>query len=48
MTSLRIGALRDRLTLERPTRTADGGGGASIAWEQLGELWASVQPVHGR
>jgi SPP1 family predicted phage head-tail adaptor len=44
---MRIAALRDRLTLEQPVRTPDGGGGASTAWEPVAELWAHVRPLSG-
>jgi SPP1 family predicted phage head-tail adaptor len=42
-----IGSLRDRLTLEQPVRTPDGGGGASIAWQPVADLWARVRPISG-
>jgi SPP1 family predicted phage head-tail adaptor len=42
-----IGALREVLTLESPSRIADGGGGASITWETVTELWAAVRPIDG-
>ncbi len=42
-----IGALRDRLTLLSPSRTADGGGGAVVSWETVAELWAHVRPISG-
>jgi SPP1 family predicted phage head-tail adaptor len=44
---MRIASLRDRLTLEQPVRTPDGGGGAAIAWEPVAELWAHVRPISG-
>lgn len=44
---MKIAALRDRLTLEQPVRTPDGGGGAAVAWEPVAELWAYVSPVSG-
>ena len=43
----RIGAMRHRVVLEAPTRTADGGGGASVAWTTVAELWAAVEPATG-
>jgi SPP1 family predicted phage head-tail adaptor len=42
-----IGALRDRLTLESPSRADDGGGGAAITWTSVADLWASIQPITG-
>ena len=43
----RIGALRDRLTLESASRVDDGGGGATVAWVAVAEVWADVQPISG-
>jgi SPP1 family predicted phage head-tail adaptor len=42
-----IGALRDRLTLETAVRSADGGGGADIAWTAIADVWAAVRPITG-
>lgn len=47
MTDPPIGALRHRLTLQRPVRADDGGGGAAVAWETVAEPWAAVSPVTG-
>jgi head-tail adaptor len=37
-----IGALKARVTLQRPTRIADEIGGAAIAWSNEGEVWAAI------
>lgn len=42
-----IGALRERVTLEAANRVADGGGGATVTWEAVTELWAAVRPIGG-
>ncbi len=42
-----IGELRTRLTLEAPSRTDDGGGGADVVWEAVAEVWAAVRPITG-
>jgi SPP1 family predicted phage head-tail adaptor len=42
-----IGALRERLTLQSPSRTSDGGGGAAVTWDTVAELWAHVRPISG-
>jgi len=47
MTPLTIGALRERLTLEAPSRVDDGGGGAVVTWQPVAELWAAVRPISG-
>ena len=44
---MHIGAMRERFTLEQPARTPDGGGGATVAWETVTELWAHVRPISG-
>ena len=38
-----IGALRVRIVLERPVRSADDIGGAGITWAPEAELWAGVR-----
>lgn len=38
-----IGAMRARVRLERPTRTADDLGGASLAWANEGDVWAAIE-----
>ena len=42
-----IGALRDRLTLEAPIRSDDGGGGAVVTWTTIANLWGAVRPITG-
>jgi|SRR3990172_2575057 len=42
---MRIGELRHRVTLESPTRTADGMGGFTTAWTTVAEVFAAVWPV---
>jgi SPP1 family predicted phage head-tail adaptor len=44
---IHIGDLRTRLTLEAPSRTSDGGGGASVTWGTVATVWASVRPTGG-
>jgi SPP1 family predicted phage head-tail adaptor len=44
---MHVGAMRERFTLQQPVRTPDGGGGASVAWETVTELWAHVRPITG-
>ncbi len=40
-----VGAMRARVTLQRPTRVADELGGAAIVWSDEGEVWAAVDAV---
>ena len=42
-----IGELRTELTLEAPSRSSDGGGGADVVWETVAVVWAAVRPVSG-
>lgn len=43
----RIGALRHRVVLEAPSRSAGEGGGAEISWHPVATLWAEVVPLSG-
>jgi SPP1 family predicted phage head-tail adaptor len=46
--SQRIGKLRHRLTIERAIRTGDGGGGASVVWGVVGDVWGAVEAASGK
>jgi len=41
------GRLRERVTIERPTRTPDGAGGATIGWSVLATVRAEVISFKG-
>lgn len=41
------GDLSTRLVLEAVSRTSDGGGGASVEWEAVAEVWACVRATGG-
>ena len=41
-------ALRHRVTIEKPVRTDDEGGAATIAWEQVATVWAEIKGLEGR
>jgi SPP1 family predicted phage head-tail adaptor len=43
-----IGALRQRLVLEQPVESADGGGGVTRSYTSVATLWAAVTPVSDR
>lgn len=45
---MRAGHLRDRVTFQRETRTADGAGGATIVWQNLVTVWGGFRPQRGR
>lgn len=44
----RLGALRHRVTIEEPVRTADEAGGAEVTWAYVASVWAEIQPKTGR
>jgi SPP1 family predicted phage head-tail adaptor len=48
MSTPRIGALRHRLRLEAPSRSAAAGGGADITWQFVADVWAEVTQREGR
>ena len=37
--------LDQRVTIERPVGAPDGGGGETIAWEEVATVWARVEPL---
>jgi SPP1 family predicted phage head-tail adaptor len=45
---LRIGPLRNRITIEEKTVTRDAYGGEVVVWAKFAEVWASVQSITGR
>ncbi len=42
-----LGAMRHRVTLQKPTRVADEIGGAATAWSDEGEVWAVIEALGG-
>lgn len=44
----RTGQLRDRITLSRKVQTADGFGGWSKTWVNIGTYFGEAKPVTGR
>lgn len=42
-----LGAMRHRVTLQRPERVADEIGGAAIAWSDEGEAWGAIEALSG-
>lgn len=48
---MRIGEFRSRVTLQRESRVADGGGGFANVWTDLAAsptVWARIDPLRGR
>ena len=46
--SPRIGTLRDRLTIEQEARTGDGGGGSTVVWDGVADVWGAVEALSGK
>lgn len=44
----RIGSLRQRVTIQTLTKTADGIGGWTQSWATLATVWADLFPLSGR
>ncbi|MFZ5834021.1 MAG: phage head closure protein [Pseudomonadota bacterium] len=42
-----IGGLRQRVTLQRRSDVADTGGGSTLIWSDVAQLWAKVTPLQG-
>lgn len=47
MTVIPIGKLQHRLRLEEPVRAAEAGGGATITWALIAEVWGSLKSLGG-
>ena len=41
------GDMRERVTVQRATASADGYGGQNVSWADVATMWAKVQPVKG-
>jgi len=42
-----VGAMRHRVTLQKPTRVADEIGGAATLWSDEGAVWAAIEALSG-
>jgi SPP1 family predicted phage head-tail adaptor len=47
MSSPRIGRMRQRMTLQQAVRAPDGGGGATVTWTPVADVWAALVPIGG-
>ena len=45
MNDMNLSDLRHRLALERPDLTPDSGGGTSVTWIKIADVWASITPL---
>lgn len=48
MSGIAIGEMRERVTLQSPSRTPDGAGGANVAWTSGASVWAKVEERRGQ
>lgn len=48
MKKLEIGAMRHRITFQKPLKTPDGYKGHTVKWQDVFTVWASVEPLSGR
>ncbi len=42
-----IGRMRQRMTLQQAVRSPDGGGGATVTWNAVADVWAALSPLGG-
>ncbi|WP_085908283.1 phage head closure protein [Kiloniella majae] len=45
---MRIGKLRERISLQELSLAGDGGGGQVETWNEVAKVWANVKPLSGR
>lgn len=45
---MRTGAMRKRMTFQRESETADGGGGYALSWTNVATVWGSFRPQLGK
>ena len=45
--STSLGRMRHKIAIQSPTATVDSGGGRSIAWSTLKEVYADIRPTSG-
>jgi SPP1 family predicted phage head-tail adaptor len=48
MKTPRISDLSHRVTIEEAIRTPDGGGGGTLMWHAVDDVWAAILSVSGR
>lgn len=45
---MRIGTLRDRVTIQSATKSQDATGAIVNTWAEFATVWASIEPLSGR
>jgi len=48
MKRVAIGGLKKRVTILKQVRTSDGQGGFTETWQEVGTVWAAIEPISGR
>lgn len=46
--STHIGKLRHRLTIQQSVRSDDSGGGATLVWTDIDEVWGAIEAISGQ
>jgi SPP1 family predicted phage head-tail adaptor len=46
--SVRIGALRHRITVQNKSASSDGMGGQTYSWSNVTTLWSRIEPVSAK
>jgi SPP1 family predicted phage head-tail adaptor len=47
VSGIAIGEMRERVTLQSPSRTPDGAGGAEVTWTSGATIWVKVEEQRG-
>jgi len=45
---MNIGRMRYKVQIQSATRTSDSGGGASVAWSKVADVFADIQPQNSK
>lgn len=48
MKRVAIGGLKKRVTILKQVRVSDGQGGFTETWQEVGTVWAAIEPISGR
>ncbi len=48
MKRVAIGGLKKRVTILEQVHTSDGQGGFTETWQEVGTVWAAIEPISGR
>lgn len=48
MKKVTVGGLKKRVTILKQVRVSDGQGGFTETWQEVGTVWAAIEPISGR